>query len=127
MARGQLNSTHTQEDKIADVLSAPGAREFTHKTTDGGTVTVDFASSLHELVVTSFDVRGLPSSEAYEVWVQEPDGKSAYDGLLTRIPGDRTAPVVASGVAAADKVDVTVEPASGTAKPTTSPITTISL
>lgn len=127
LARGQLGSTRTQEDEIADVLSAPGTRDISDKTTIGGLVTVDVASGLRQLVVTTFDMPALPASEAYQVWMLEPGGKAASDGMLTSIPDHRTAPVLASGVVAGDKMGVTVEPAGGTAKPTTAPIAVISL
>ncbi len=122
VAQGRLNSTGTQEDRIADVLSAPGTRTIVRKTSVGGTVTVDAASALREVVVTTLDMPGLPPSKAYQVWVFKPGGKPASDGLLTGIPDGRTAPVLAAGLARGDKVVLTVEPAGGTAKPTTRPI-----
>jgi anti-sigma-K factor RskA len=125
VSQGRLGSTRTQEDAIADVLSSPGARVIVRKTSIGGTVTVDDASAMRELVVTTDDMPGLPASEAYQVWVLKPGGKAASDGLLTRIPDRRTAPVLAAGLVRGDKVGLTVEPAGGTAKPTTPPIVDI--
>jgi anti-sigma-K factor RskA len=126
--RGQVDSTQKQEDAIADILSAPGVRVISRKASaGGGIVTVDLASSLHELVVTSDDMPRLPASEAYQLWTFERSGKTASDGLLSFIPDHRTAPDVASGITSGDKMDVTVEPAGGTAKPTTAPIVSIPL
>jgi anti-sigma-K factor RskA len=120
-----LNSDQTQEDAIADVLSAPGVRVISRTTSIGGVVTVDVAGAMRELVVTTDDMPGLPATEAYQVWVLEPTGKAASDGLLTRIPDHRTAPVLAAGLVRGDKMGLTVEPAGGTAKPTTRPIVDI--
>jgi anti-sigma-K factor RskA len=125
VTQGSLNSSRTQEDAIADVLSSPGARIISRKTSIGGTVTVDVASAMRELVVTTDDMPGLPASEAYQVWVLEPGGKAASDGLLSRIPDHRTAPVLAAGLVRGDRMGLTVEPAGGTAKPTTPPIVDI--
>jgi anti-sigma-K factor RskA len=121
----RLNSSRTQEDAIADVLSAPGARVISRTTSVGGTVTVDVASAMRELVITTDDMPGLPATEAYQVWVLEPSGKAASDGLLIRIPDHRTAPVLAAGLVRGDKMGLTVEPAGGTAKPTTRSIVDI--
>jgi anti-sigma-K factor RskA len=125
VAQGRLSSSRTQEDQIADVLSAPGTRVIARKTSIGGVVIVDVASAIRELVVTTLDMPGLPPSKAYQVWVLGPGGKAASDGLLTRIPDHRTAPVLAARLARGDKMGLTVEPAGGTAKPTTRPIVDI--
>jgi hypothetical protein len=125
--RSQFDSSQSQEDRIADVLSAPGTRAISRTTSLGGLVTVDVAGAMRELVVTTDNMPGLPSSEAYQVWVIEPGGKAASDGLLIRIPDRRTAPVLAAGLVRGDKMGVTVEPSGGTAKPTSPPIVDISL
>jgi anti-sigma-K factor RskA len=125
VTQGRLNSSRTQEDAIADVLSAPGTRVISRKTSIGGTVIVDVASAIRELVITTDGMPGLPASEAYQVWVLEPSGKAASDGMLTRIADHRTAPVLAAGLVRGDKMGLTVEPAGGTAKPTTRPIVDI--
>lgn len=125
IAQGRVSSSQMQEDRIADVLSAPGTRAITRKSSTGGMVIVDVASAMRELVVTTLDMPGLSPAKAYQVWVLRPGGKAASDGLLTRIPDHRTAPVIAAGLARGDKVVLTVEPAGGTAKPTTRPIVDI--
>ena len=48
-------------------------------------------------------------------------------GLLRPATGGHTAPVLAAGLQAGDQVGVTVEPAGGTAQPTTTPILVMSL
>jgi hypothetical protein len=125
--QGRLSSSQTQEDRIADVLSSPGTRVISAKTSVGGLVTVDVAGPLRELVVTTDDMPGLPASEVYQVWVIGPGGKTASDGMLSQIPDHRTAPVLATGLVRGDKMGLTVEPAGGTAKPTTRPIVDIAL
>jgi anti-sigma-K factor RskA len=125
ITQDRLNSSRTQEDAIADVLSAPGVRIISRPTSIGGVVTLEVASAMRELVISTDDMPGLPASEAYQVWVLEPGGKAASDGLLTRIPDHRTAPVLAAGLVRGDKMGLTVEPAGGTAKPTTRSIVDI--
>lgn len=127
ITQGRLNSSQTQEDAIADVLSAPGTRAISHKTSIGGVIAVDVTRAMREAVVTTRDMPWLPASEAYQLWVLRPHGKALSDGLLTRIPDHRTAPVLAADLVRGDKVSLTVEPAGGTAKPTTRPIVDFSL
>ena len=43
-------------------------------------------------------------------------------GLVPPATGDKTAPVLASGLKPGDKVGVTVEPSGGSSAPTTTPI-----
>jgi anti-sigma factor RsiW len=81
--QGQLSSSQTQEDRIADVLSSPGTRVISAKTSVGGLVTVDVAGPLRELVVTTDNMPGLPNSEVYQVWVLGPGGRTASDGMLS--------------------------------------------
>jgi hypothetical protein len=48
-------------------------------------------------------------------------------GLLPLPSAGQTAPVLASGLVAGDKVGMTVEPAGGTSLPTTTPILLLTL
>ncbi len=125
IAQDRLDSSRSQEDAIADVLSTPGAQTISRKTSIGGVVTVDVASASRELVVTTDGMPMLPASEAYQVWVRGPTGRAASDGLLTSIADHRTAPVLAAGLVRGDMMTVTVEPAGGTSRPTTRPIVDI--
>lgn len=127
LARSQLNNARTQQRQIAAVLSAPGARLVTVRPSVGGHATVVVASQLHELVFTSAGMPGLPASEVYQLWVLGPHGTATSAGLLARTANGSTTPVLASGVAHGDQVGVTVEPAGGTTKPTTTPIVVIPL
>jgi anti-sigma-K factor RskA len=48
-------------------------------------------------------------------------------GLVPAAISGRTAPVLASGLAAGDKVGVTVEPAGGSGAPTTAPVVVVTV
>jgi anti-sigma-K factor RskA len=85
------------------------------------------ASKLHELIFTSNGMPGLPSSKVYQLWVMGANGSATSAGLLARAADGSTAPVLADGLVRGDRVGVTVEPAGGTSKPTTTPIVVISL
>jgi anti-sigma-K factor RskA len=127
MARSQLGTVRTGQSQIAAVLNAPGARLESVRTSLGGQATVVVASGLHELVFTSAGMPGLPASKVYQLWIMRPDGSASSAGLLAAVANGSTAPVLASGLAHGDRVGVTVEPAGGTTKPTTTPIVVIPL
>ncbi len=78
------------------------------------------------MVVTTTGLPPLPSGKVYELWLMAP-GSNRPAGLLPAPSGGRTAPVLAVGLAAGDRAGVTVEPAGGSAQPTTTPILAISL
>ena len=122
----ELDSARAQNQAIAAVLAAPDARIMTQATTDGGTATVVVSRVEGKLVFTTAGLPQLPSSKVYELWLMGPP-QIRRAGLLPTPASGRTAPVLASGLAAGDSVGVTVEPAGGTSKPTTSPIVVMSL
>ena len=127
MARSQLDTARTQQRQVAAVLNAPGARLVSVRTSVGGLATVVVASKLHELIFTSNGMPGLPSSKVYQLWVMGANGSATSAGLLARAADGSTSPVLADGLVRGDRVGVTVEPAGGTSKPTTTPIVVISL
>lgn len=122
----QLNSAVAREAQIAAVLTAPDARIATAPTSVGGTAVVVVSRTQQKMIFTSSGLPALPSAKVYELWLLGP--RSARPaGLLPPPSGGRTAPLLASGVAADDKVGVTVEPAGGTSSPTTTPIVVLTL
>jgi anti-sigma-K factor RskA len=127
LARSQLGKVQAQQRQISAVLNAPGARILTGRPSVGGSATVVVASRLHQFVFTSTGMPALPPSKVYQLWVLGPEGSAISAGLLTAGAGAGTSPVLASGLYPGDRVGVTVEPAGGTTRPTTSPIVVISL
>jgi anti-sigma-K factor RskA len=125
MARSQLDTARSEQRQVAAVLNAPGARIVSVRTALGGSATVVVASRLHELVFTSRGMPAQPGSKVYQLWLIRSNGSATSAGLLSRAPDGTTVPVLASGLVAGDRVGVTVEPAGGTTRPTTTPIVVI--
>ncbi len=122
----QLTAAQSQQQAIAAVLGSPGARILTHRTALGGTVTVVVARHSGKMIFTSSGLPALPGTKVYQLWLLgQPRTRSA--GLLPAARAGRTAPVLASGLVRGDQVGLTVEPAGGTAQPTTTPIVVIPL
>jgi anti-sigma-K factor RskA len=94
---------------------------MSRQTTVGGLVTAVVSLSERRMVITASGLPRLPSSEVYELWTMGPSS-ARPSGLLTAATSGRSQPVLASGLAAGDRLGITVEPAGGTRQPTTSPI-----
>jgi anti-sigma-K factor RskA len=120
--RQRVERSEAAYQDVASVLSAPDARSATGRAAGGGTVTIVASATRGRVVVASSGLRTLPSSKAYQLWLIDAGGARSA-GLL---PGDRSRPVVAGTWRPSDKLGVTVEPAGGSARPTTTPLVLLS-
>jgi anti-sigma factor RsiW len=115
----QLSAQHQLDQArataIARVVTAPDAHVETARTSAGGSVTVVTSAALREAVVSSSGMASLPSSRVYQVWVMSPSGARSA-GLM------HGSSLLASAVRPGDQIGITVEPAGGTARPTTTPV-----
>jgi anti-sigma-K factor RskA len=125
-ANDSLNAERAHSRAIAAVLAAPDARIVSGPTSEGGTATVVASHREGQIVFTSSGLRVLPSSQVYELWFLGP-GTARAAGLVPAAVEGSTAPVLASGLETGDSVGVTVEPAGGTATPTTKPIVVLAV
>jgi anti-sigma-K factor RskA len=125
-AQRQLDTARAQDKAISAVLTAPGARILTARTTVGGTGTAVVATSQKKLIFTSAGLPQLSAAKVYQLWLMGPP-RTRSAGLLPAAAEGRTAPLLASGLRAGDRVGVTVEPAGGTSQPTTTPILVMSV
>jgi len=122
----RLDSARAQNQAIAAVLAAPDARIVTQATSAGGTASVVVSRAERKIVFTSAGLPPLAGGKVYELWlIGPPRVRSA--GLLPLPSAGKTAPVLASGLVAGDKLGMTVEPAGGTSLPTTTPILLMTL
>jgi anti-sigma factor RsiW len=116
----RLESTRASDAAISRVVTAPDARIQTTRTRAGGSVTVVASAALREAVVTASGMVSPPAGRVYQVWVISPSGARSA-GLMA---GAGT--LLASAVAPGDRIGITVEPAGGTSKPTTTPVAVLS-
>jgi anti-sigma-K factor RskA len=126
ISRHQLGTETARQRAIAAVLTAPDAILVREPTSLGGMATVVIAAHLHRFIFTSAGLPALADARVYQLWVIGPDGTATSKGLLIRAGNGQTAPVLATGLAPGDRLGLTVEPAGGATKPTTSPIVVIS-
>ncbi|HEY7143825.1 MAG TPA: anti-sigma factor [Streptosporangiaceae bacterium] len=121
-----LDQARAQNQAIAAVLTAPDARIATQATTDGGTATVVVSRAEQKIVFTTAGLPPLPASQVYELWLMGPRHNRPA-GLLPAPSAGKTPPLLASGLVPGDRIGVTIEPAGGTSRPTSSPIVLMSL
>ncbi len=122
----ELNQVRAENQAISLLLSAPKAKLLTYPVTHGGTATVVLAADRHELAVVTTGLPALPSGKVYQLWlIGKPAITSA--GLLPPAKDGQTPPVLATGVVKGDALGLTVEPAGGSAQPTTKPILALPL
>jgi len=112
----RLVSTQASDAAISRVVTAPDARIETTRTPAGGSVTVVASAALREAVITSTGMVSPPAGRVYQAWVMSPSGARSA-GLMA----DRSS-LLASAVVPGDRIGITVEPAGGTSKPTTTPV-----
>ena len=115
--RDQLSQAQASSQQIAGVLTARDATMMTGPVKGGGTATIVMSHSRHALVFTAADLRALPASRGYELWLIGPAG----DRRVTMLPPgrhDMTGPVIASGLRQGDHLVLTTEPVGGASRPT---------
>ncbi len=122
----ELNAARTQNQAIASVLTAPDAKLLTSRTTVGGEAVVVLSADKRQLVVSTAGLPALPAGKVYQLWLIG-TVRIVSAGLLPAAQAGKTAPVLASGLVVGDKLGLTVEPAPGTAQPTTTPILALPL
>ena len=107
---------------VAAVLAAPDARVESVPAAGGGTVTAVVSVRQQEAVVTSVKLPALSGGRVYQLWVMDSAGGARSVGLLALNAAGTAAPALADDVLPSDKLGITVEPAGGTAQPTTTPV-----
>ena len=122
----ELNQVRAENQAISLLLSAPKAKLLTSPVTHGGVATVVLAADRHELAVVTTGLPALPAGKVYQLWlIGKPAITSA--GLLPPAKDGQTPAVLATGVVPGDALGLTVEPAGGSAQPTTKPILALPL
>ncbi len=116
-AMQQLHHSQRQDHVIATVLNAPDAAMATSNVSTGGSATVVMSHLEHCLVFAAHGLPGLPSGQAYELWLMGPGGDRPA-GMFRPAAGGMAGPAVVYGLSPGDAIGLSIEPAGGTAEPT---------
>lgn len=122
----RLHIYDTQRSQIAAVLNAPDADIMTVRARTHGSATVVMSHTAHALVLTTARLPLLPSTECYQVWLMGPH-RVRSAGRLPPPKQGMTPPMIVAGLAAGDRMGVTVEPAAGASRPSSPPVLMLSL
>lgn len=109
---------------VAAVLSAPDAVMRTAPLDSGGMAIVVTSRHQHMAVFIAHGLHALPRARRYELWLMGPRGERPA-GMLTFGRKDMAGPALIKGVSAGDMVGLTVEPASGSLRPTSATLVLI--
>jgi len=119
------SQSHQSAITAQQVISHADTHEKTVPMVGGGTITVD-ASRQMGLAVVSFDTAPAPpANHTYQLWLISPAGQVHSAGVLHAVP-TRNAPLLVR-FADASQLAVSIEPAGGSAAPTTKPIAGVPL
>ncbi|MFJ2024002.1 anti-sigma factor domain-containing protein [Streptomyces sp. NPDC087897] len=119
-ARQEADRAQRQNEALARVLSAPDAKTSSGELTGGAHGTVVVSRGLDRAVFLASGMERPPSGKVYQLWFNDAgtmrsaglmDPQASDDAILLDGPVDR-----ASGMG------ITVEPAGGSAEPTSSPV-----
>jgi len=125
--QNRLDQAQVRDHTVALVLGAPDATMLSAHVRTGGMATVVMSHRERALVFTAADLHVLPSADSYELWLTGPAGSKPAGMVDVSGRGKMVGPMVVSGLSAGDSVRLTVEPASGSARPTSRPIVVIIL
>lgn len=112
---------HEQNVAISSVLGADDVAAATKNFDTGGSVKLYSSEDEDSAVILA---KGLPSAgegKVYQVWMIDEAGPTSQGTF------DRGGQMIMHGVAGADRVAVTVEPAGGSKQPTSAPIVTLAV
>ncbi|WP_405619909.1 anti-sigma factor domain-containing protein [Streptomyces sp. NBC_01508] len=119
-ARAQAQTSQRQSEALAAVLAAPDAKIRTGGLTDGATGTVVVSRDRDKAAFIASGMPKPPSGKVYQLWFND-DGTMRDAGLMD--PSATSDSVLMAGsVGAASGMGITVEPAGGSAQPTSDPL-----
>ena len=118
--QNRLDQAHRQTAAMSALLTAPDARAGTAAVRTGGTATVLASRTRDEAAITVTGLTAVPPGHTYQLWMIGPTGIHSA-GLLPTAHGTSD-PVIAHHLGDAQTIGLTVEPATGSPQPTTTPV-----
>lgn len=113
-------------DQLAALLAQPDARTVRGAVTGGGQATVVASRRRDAAIVVVDGLPEAPQDREYQLWFIESPTFARSLGLLGRRPGT-TRRLIEGGIARAAAFGITIEPAGGSAQPSSQPIAALPL
>jgi anti-sigma-K factor RskA len=122
--RDDAQQASAEQSQIVDALSAPDVQTVTGTTNNGVSATVVLSRSQKRALLVVNGLPTLPDNKVYELWTIKrapvPAGTFTPTSSASLVSLPQTA-------LSSDRIAMTVEPAGGSAHPTTPPLMTLSL
>jgi anti-sigma-K factor RskA len=115
----RINALDAQATQISRLLAAPDAYTVRVPVTGGGSALIVDSRSRNEAAVTFTGLSQAPAGKSYQLWLMTADGSARSVGVMQAAPDT---PVLVQGLTGEADVGMTVEPAGGSVRPTTSPV-----
>lgn len=122
---GRLDDLHLREQTLAAVLASADLT-IVHGSGNGANASLVASADLGQAVVTFTDLASAPSGHVYELWMITADGPTPA-GLFNTTADGRAMSIMTGDLLATHTIAVTIEPAGGSAAPTTVPFLALSL
>lgn len=125
----RITDNPASPDTVSEIMAAPDVHSTTLDVPGGGTATTSFSPSEDAAVLTMNGVTPPSPDTVYQMWLVPPTDGNAMIPMGTMTPADvkPTTQVVLDGIGPNTKLAFTVEPAGGSAQPTTPPFAIIPL
>ncbi|MFG1642405.1 anti-sigma factor domain-containing protein [Amycolatopsis sp. NPDC049252] len=120
----QLDAAQQEQTSLNSVLTAPDASTLKGSGLAGATLVVSREQGKAVLLASGFPA--LDKGHTYQVWFTGADGTRSA-GLMQPESPHQMRPMLAAIPPGTDHIGITVEPAGGSAAPSTAPVSTISL
>ena len=121
----QLTDVSTTASQVSSVLTSADARTVAGSVSTGGRAAVVVSDSLGQAVLVTDGLSPAPAGRTYQIWYLGADGSAASAGF---VPESSTSAVLLTGdPSGASGIGITVEPAGGSAQPTTTPVLAVSV
>lgn len=119
--QNQIDRATGHNTAVSALLAAPDIHTETAAVRTGGSGTVAVSRTHDEAAITITGLSALPPGQAYQLWMMGPSG-SRSGGLLPADSAGTHGALLAHGLGDAQTIGLTVEPAGGSAQPTTAPV-----
>ncbi|WP_328539710.1 anti-sigma factor [Streptomyces sp. NBC_00344] len=119
-ARASAQHSQQQADALASVLAAPDAKVTTGRLSNGATGTAVVSHSRNKAAFLASGLPKPPSGKVYQLWFNDA-GTMRPAGLLNSSATSEGV-LLAGSVNSAKGMGITVEPAGGSAEPTSNPL-----
>ena len=121
------DSAVAQAATITQVLTAADATTSSGEIAGGGRGTVVVSPAQQQAVFVASDLAAVGAGRTYQLWWIDASGAARSAGLVAPSSDGSVATVLAGAPAGAAHVGVTVEPAGGSAAPTTHPVLVVAV